>query len=151
MTALGRWAGPRMTRAPWGSGLGLARTVLALGTLLATSPRVLMSPLSNGVVPPICVGLTRAGVWCAVPAGHGAAARWLSVAVLLLTASGWRPRVTGVLHWYVAWSLIANATVQDGGDQITAVLTLVLIPVTLTDPRRWHWQRPPEEIGRAHV
>jgi antimicrobial peptide system SdpB family protein len=147
LSALGGWAQPRLARAPWGSGLGLARTVLAVGTLatlLATSPRVLMSPLSNGVIPPICGGIARAGVWCVVPAGHGEAARWLSIAVLLVTASGWRPRVTGVLHWYVAWSLIANATIQDGGDQITAVLALVLIPVTLTDPRRWHWQRPPE-------
>lgn len=147
LSALGRWAQPRLARAPWGSGLGLARTLLAAGTLatlLATSPRVLMSPLSNGVIPPICGGMAKAGVWCVVPAGHGEAARWLSIAILLLTASGWRPRVTGVLHWYVAWSLIANATIQDGGDQITAVLTLVLIPVTLTDPRRWHWQRPPE-------
>jgi antimicrobial peptide system SdpB family protein len=150
LAAIGRWAGPRLARAPWGSGLGLARTVLAagtLGTLLSTSPRVLLTPLSNGVVPPICVGASRAGVWCAVPAGHGEVARWLSVLVLVLTASGWRPRLTGVLHWYVAWSLIANVTIQDGGDQITAVLTLVLIPVTLTDPRRWHWQRPPSSTA----
>ncbi|GAA5179624.1 membrane protein [Rugosimonospora acidiphila] len=147
LCALGRWAQPRLARAPWGSGLGLARTVLAVGTLatlLATSPRVLMSPLSNGVIPPICGGIAKAGVWCVIPAGHGEAARWLSITVLLLTASGWRPRVTGALHWYVAWSLMANATIQDGGDQITAVLTLVLVPVTLTDSRRWHWQRPPE-------
>jgi len=44
----------------------------------------------------------------------------------------------------VSWSLVANATIQDGGDQITTVLTLLLIPVALTDPRRWHWQRTPE-------
>lgn len=152
---LGRRARPRMATAPWGSGLGLARTLLALstlGTLLATSPWVLLSPLAGGMVPPSCGGLAGAGVWCTVPAGHGELARWLSVAVLAVVASGWRPRVTGVLHWYVSWSLVANVTIQDGGDQITAVLTLLLIPVTLTDPRRWHWQRPPErEIGTAWV
>lgn len=152
---LGRWARPRMATAPWGSALGLARTLLALstlGTLLATSPQVLLSPLAGGVVPPSCGGVDGIGVWCTVPAGHGEAARWVSVAVLAVVASGWRPRITGVLHWYVSWSLIANVTIQDGGDQITAVLTLLLVPVTLADPRRWHWQRPPErEIGTARV
>jgi antimicrobial peptide system SdpB family protein len=145
LAALGRWARPRLPAAPWASGLGLARTILALGTLgtlLATSPQVLMSPLAGQVPPPVCGGLTRAGLWCVIPAAGGQLARIAGIAVLLLTASGWRPRLTAVPHWYVSWSLIANATIQDGGDQITAVLTLLLIPVALTDPRRWHWQPP---------
>ncbi|HEX8631086.1 MAG TPA: sporulation-delaying protein SdpB family protein [Catenuloplanes sp.] len=145
LTALGRWARPRLATPPWAAGLGLARTLLALGTLgtlLATSPRVLMSPLADGTKVPVCSGISQAGVWCAVPGFHGEAARWLCVAVLVVTASGWRPRLTGVAHWYVSWSLIVNVTVIDGGDQVTAVLTLLLIPVTLTDPRRWHWERP---------
>lgn len=143
---IGRWAGPRMRQAPWGSGLGLARTLLALGTLgtlLATSPKTLMSPLADGSVPPTCRGITEAGLWCLAPAGGGELARWLSVAVLVVVAIGWRPRFTGVAHWYVAWSLMANATVLDGGDQITTVLALLLVPVTLADPRRWHWQHLP--------
>jgi antimicrobial peptide system SdpB family protein len=130
--------------------LGLARTVLALGTLgtlLATSPRVLMSPLATGARPPICTGVHGAGIWCLVPTGHGELARWLGVAILAVTATGWRPRFTAIPHWYVAWSLMVNVTVQDGGDQITAVLTLLLIPVALADPRRWHWQ--PAPAGRA--
>jgi antimicrobial peptide system SdpB family protein len=79
-----------------------------------------------------------------VPAGHGQAARALSIVVLLAVASGWRPRLTAIPHWYVAWSLLSNASILDGGDQITAVLALLLIPVALTDPRRWHWQPAPE-------
>jgi len=100
-----------------------------------------MSRLANGVVPPVCTGEGQAGIWCVAP--NLTVARWLSVAVLLVVASGWRPRFTAVFHWYVSWSLISNSTIQDGGDQITAVLTLLLIPVCLTDSRRWHWQRPP--------
>jgi antimicrobial peptide system SdpB family protein len=153
LTALGRWAAPRLAHSPWASGLGLARTLLALstlGTLLATAPAVLLSPLSDGTVPPVCDGLFRAGVWCVVPAGHGEAARWLSVAVLLLVASGWRPQLTGIPHWYVVWSLLGNVTIRDGGDQIVAVLALLLVPVTLTDRRRWHWQ-PPTGDGRGRA
>jgi antimicrobial peptide system SdpB family protein len=155
LTTLGQWARPRLAVAPWASGLGLGRTLLALstlGTLLATSPRVLMSPLADGSTPPTCAGIARYGVWCAVPTGHGALARWLSIAVLLVVAAGWRPRFTGIAHWYVCWSLMVNASILDGGDQVVGVLALLLIPVTLTDPRRWHWQRPPEgEIGAARV
>jgi antimicrobial peptide system SdpB family protein len=150
LTSLFAWVGarvrPHFEVLPWGSGYGLARTLLAVataGTLIATAPDVLLSPLANGVVPPTCHGLTQAGVWCAVPAGHGQAARWLSIAILAVVASGWRPRFTAPAHWWVSWSLIANVTVQDGGDQITAVLTLLLLPLALTDRRRWHWQPAP--------
>ncbi|MFI6761649.1 sporulation-delaying protein SdpB family protein [Micromonospora sp. NPDC050417] len=155
LVSLGRWARPRLAEAPWGSGLGLARTLLALatlGTLLATAPSVLMSPLADGSRGPVCAGPMQAGVWCVVPAWQGEAARWLSVAILLVVASGWRPRFTGVLHWWVSWSLLVNASIVDGGDQVAAVLTLLLLPVTLTDPRRWHWQRPPDrEPGLARL
>lgn len=144
LTRFGRWARPGLTIPVWSSGIGLARTLLALGTLgtlLATEPATLMSPLANGLVPPICQGIGRAGIWCVAP--DLTVGRWLSVALLLLVVSGWRPRFTAVGHWYVSWSLIANATIQDGGDQVTGVLTLLLLPICLTDPRRWHWQAAP--------
>jgi antimicrobial peptide system SdpB family protein len=147
LSSLGRRARPAMAKSPWASGLGLARTLLALGTLgtlLATTPRTLMAPLADGTLPPTCSDLTKFGLWCVLPGGQGEVARWLSIAVLVVVAAGWRPRFTGVLHWYVAWSLMVNVSILDGGDQVTTVLTLLLIPVTLTDPRRWHWQAMPE-------
>jgi antimicrobial peptide system SdpB family protein len=140
----GRWARARVANPPWGSGLGLARTVLALGTLgtlLATPPRVLLSPLAGGVTPPLCQGIARASTWCLLP-GDPQFARWLSVGVMLVVAAGWRPRFTAIPHWWVCWSLFASVTIQDGGDQITADLALLLIPVLLADSRAWHWQRP---------
>jgi antimicrobial peptide system SdpB family protein len=137
---LGRWLRPRLAAAPWSSGLGLARTVLALGTagtLVATAPSDMATNATT------CSGLGSAGLFCAVPTWHGHLARWAAVAVLLLVASGWRPRLTAIPHWYVSWSFLANLTVLDGGDQVTSILTLLLIPVGLTDPRRWHWGHPP--------
>jgi antimicrobial peptide system SdpB family protein len=141
---LGAWARPYLLHAPWGSGLGLARSLLALGTaltLLATPTRVLLSPLASGITPPLCGGPASYSTWCVVGRGHGEAARWLSIVILLIVASGWRPRITALAHWWVSWSFIASVTIQDGGDQITAVLTLLLAPIALTDRRRWHWQR----------
>ena len=147
---LGSWTRGQLARPPWGSGAGLARTILALGTmgtLLATPPQVLMSPLADGVHPPVCAGIAQASIWCTLPQAHLQAARWLSVLILAVVASGWRPRLTGVAHWWIAWSLFASASIQDGGDQITAVLTLLLIPVTLTDSRCWHWAKPSPQAG----
>jgi antimicrobial peptide system SdpB family protein len=69
-------------------------------------------------------------------------AKLVAVFLLTLVASGWRPRVTGVLHWWLAWSVFTAITIPDGGDQITAVITLLLLPLTLTDTRRWHWTGP---------
>jgi antimicrobial peptide system SdpB family protein len=149
-TRVGRWTRARLATPPWGSGLGLARTVLALatmGTLAATPPAVLMSPLVGGTKPPVCIGISTASIWCQLPQGHFELARWLSIAILAVAASGWRPRLTGIPHWWVAWSLFASASITDGGDQATAVLTLLLIPVTLGDPRRWHWSAADPAAG----
>jgi antimicrobial peptide system SdpB family protein len=148
---VGARARPYLEQSPWGSGLGLARSLLALGTaatLLATPTRVLLSPLAGGITPPFCDGAASYSTWCVVRSGHGEAARWLSIAILLIVASGWRPRITALAHWWVSWSFIAAVTIQDGGDQITSVLTLLLVPVALTDRRRWHWQ-PDDPQRRA--
>jgi len=140
----GSWARARIADPPWGSGLGLARTVLALGTLgtlLATPPQVLFTPLENGMAPPFCTDVGRASAWCVMSAAPQLA-RWLSVGVLLAVVSGWRPRLTAIPHWWVCWSLVTSVSIGDGGDTITADLTLLLIPVLLADSRKWHWQRP---------
>jgi len=144
VAAAGAWARARIADPPWGSGLGLARTVLALGTLgtlLATPPKVLLAPLAGGITPPFCMGVARASAWCVMPADPQFA-RWLSVGILLAVASGWRPRLTAIPHWWACWSLVTSMSIGDGGDSITADLTLLLIPVLLADSRAWHWQRP---------
>ncbi len=144
----GAWARSKVVAPPWGSGLGLARTLLAagtLGTLLATPPQVLLSQEVGVPVVPACGGWQVASAWCLVP--HDPEfGRWLSAGILLVVASGWRPRLTAIPHWWVSLSLLVSITAQDGGDQITSVLTLLLIPVALTDGRTWHWQRS-EQAG----
>ena len=149
IAAAAAWARTRIADPPWGSGLGLARTVLALGTLgtlLATSPQALLAPLTGGVTPPLCPAAARASAWCLLPADPQFA-RWLSVGILLVVASGWRPRLTAIPHWWISWSLVTSVSMRDGGDTITADLTLLLIPVLLADARNWHWQRP--DPGRS--
>ena len=75
---------------------------------------------------------------------------WLRTAWvgLLLVLSGYYPRFTGVLHWLISSSVFQAANLVEGGDQITAILTLLLVPVTLLDPRRNHWQQPTGPVNR---
>ncbi|MFI7661190.1 sporulation-delaying protein SdpB family protein [Micromonospora parva] len=149
---LGRRCRPALAVAPWSSGFGLARTLLATGTcatLLVNPPAVLLSMDSAED----CTGPAAAGIWCVLPAGQGQHAAWAAIAVLVVVASGWRPRWTALPHWYISWSVIANLSALDGGDHITATLSLLLLPIALTDPRRWHWQPPPADtaIGAGRV
>jgi antimicrobial peptide system SdpB family protein len=136
--ALGRYE-------PWTNVYGLARSMLALataGTLAANPASILFRPGGGTGTPPFCSDVRAVGVFCTAP-HHLDLLRWACVALLLVVASGWRPRVTGVLHWWIAFSLQANAMVVDGGDQVSSVLTLLLLPVTLTDARKWHWDPSP--------
>jgi antimicrobial peptide system SdpB family protein len=79
--------------------------------------------------------------------------RIISIVILLIVASGWRPRYTAIFHWWIAFSLHASAITVDGGDQLTAVLTMLILPIALTDKRKWHWQPAPivEDISQAEV
>lgn len=140
-----RWA---ETETPWTNVYGVARSLLAIGTaatLLFNDSTILFRPASGITQTIICENLARVGLFCLLPA-HLEVARWAAVLILLVVASGWRPRVTGLLHCWVAYSLQTSAITLDGGDQVTAVLTLLLLPVTLTDSRRWHWTTPPERV-----
>ncbi|PTL77927.1 sporulation-delaying protein SdpB family protein [Vitiosangium sp. GDMCC 1.1324] len=155
LTRLGRLAERWASAAdPWTNVYGLARTVLALataGTLAFNKTTTLFHPAAGMAgLPPVCTSATSSlGLFCLVP-GSLELQRWLSVALLLVVASGYRPRFTGLVHWWVSFSLANNAVLVDGGDQIAMILSFLLIPVTLTDGRAWHWQAPlerPLELG----
>lgn len=139
---------------PWTNVYGLARTLLA-GSLALTLGfndlgDLFMARGGEGLVGFECgTSLAQAGLFCVADEANAQLARWLAVLVLLVAASGWRPRVTGLLHWYVAFSFQANANVIDGGDQLAAILALLLVPITLLDGRRWHWDPPDAAPGEG--
>lgn len=134
-----------LTRAdrPWTNVYGLARSMLALATLLT-----LLSDSSEHLFTPLVVAdpgvFDRSAVAGAslffLARNHLVAAKLLAIAVLVLVIVGWRPRFTALAHWWVSYSFAASASLIDGGDQVAATLTLLLLPVALTDGRRWHWQ-----------
>jgi len=126
----------------WTNTYGWARTLIALAqiaTLLASDIAHLWVPLAGRLgAPPYCYSLPQAyGFYCVV--GELAWAKWLAVVLLAVVASGWMPRWTGMLHAYLSWSAFVNINLSDGGEQTAAVVTTILVPFTLGDPRRWHW------------
>lgn len=128
---------------PWTNVYGVARSIMAISTaltLLLNDAHVLFKPAAGAPNYPKCEG--NISIFCTVPNDYVYLniIRWLCVALLLIIASGWRPRITGVVHWWIAYSIQVSALTLDGGDQAAAVFTLLLIPITLTDPRKWHWQ-----------
>lgn len=153
LTAIARALAAWSTRCdPWTNVVGIARTLLALGTAITLTfdaPHVLFRSI-EGSDGPLCVSATRAGMFC-VLGDHLELARWLAVLGLLVVASGWRPRLTAPLHWWITASYQANALVVDGGDQVAAVLTLLLLPVALTDDRVWHWWPSERRVARPHA
>lgn len=132
---------------PWSNVYGVARSLLAFAgavTLTCSPVTAVFRPGTGLPHYPICGGPRDAGLFCIVSERGGSLelARWIAVGCLLLTASGWRPRITGVIHAWVSWSFAANALLLEGGDQVQSVLAAILLPVTLGDSRRWHWSAP---------
>lgn len=127
---------------PWTNVYGLARTFLALGTLLTlvfNDTTVIFKSASGIPECPLCFDITKIGIFCLFKNYSLNVARWLSIFILILIISGWRPRLTGLLHWWISFSLNSSAITLDGGDQVANVLTFLLIPITVLDNRHSHW------------
>lgn len=137
------------TRAnPWTDVYGLGRTLLALSgaaVLAFNEAHVLFHPAIGTPNPPACPTVSSLSLFCLLPGEYADLARWIAVVILLIVASGWRPRITGVLHWWVSYSFMSTGVLVTGGEAITALLTLLLLPITLNDPRTWHWESLDEE------
>lgn len=132
--------------APHTRHFGWSRSLLATGTawtLAATDTSVLFRATAGGGVAPVCDRITSASAYCLLSSQD--LAKWLSVAFLLVVASGWRPRLTCVPHYWLTASFSATATLVDGSDHVATTLAALLMPVGLTDSRRWHWEPTPPQ------
>jgi antimicrobial peptide system SdpB family protein len=145
LAKLGRAALDWSWTPPWTNLYGAVRSLYATGTiitLVGNDPHTLFAPgPPRYLAAATCEGANRLGFFCLVPRDRLELARWLAVTVLAVTASGWRPSLTALPHWWISLSVATASGVADGGDRITSVITFLLLPLALTDPRRWHWQQ----------
>jgi antimicrobial peptide system SdpB family protein len=130
---------------PWTNMYGLARSMIAIATaftLLFNDVEVFFRPTSDTSIYPNCDN-NIVTIFCLVPNDYFYLniIRWVCIAILFLVVSGWRPQITGILHWWISYSFHQSAVTIDGGENVAAVITLLLIPVTLCDPRKNHWSK----------
>lgn len=129
---------------------GVGRSFLALGnliTLLFTPMQALIVPVGSSsgavctnirVVSLLCVGNPAAGLeW----------RRWAMIVILLVVASGYRPRFTALPHVWVTLTIGGSMTLPDGGDAIALTISLLIVPLAFADGRTWHWQPPTKALS----
>src|SRR5437588_9408802 len=119
------WAEALAMTSPWTNVYGVARTMLALATaatLITSSTETLFRPALGFPGVPACVGAGRFSFFCLIPREDLELAQAIAAAILLVVASGWRPRLTGVPHWWISYSFAVSATIPDGGDQVIQIL-----------------------------
>ena len=146
LSAAGKWARDwAHATYPWTNVYGVARSLLALAsalTLVFSPMSTLFFPVYGADPASRCQGVARVTAFCLAPSPSHEIVRALMVVALLVIASGWRPRWTAPLHAFIAFSLANNLSILDGGDQVALDLSLLLLPIALTDRRRWHWDPP---------
>jgi antimicrobial peptide system SdpB family protein len=70
-------------------------------------------------------------------------AKLISILILLISIIGYFPQITILFQTWVHISLCNSVLEIDGGDQIAANLSLILIPICIFDSRKNHWQKVP--------
>lgn len=115
----------------WTNTVAIARCSLAFGTLLTLVTN------DTEILFPVCNGIDILNIFCLT--GNVELGKWIAVATLLAVIWGIYPRITCLMHWWVSYSFIRSVAVPDGGDHITAILTLLLLPYCLADSRKSHW------------
>lgn len=140
---LSQWTNQRITSFnPWTNVYGLVRSIFAFSlfiTLFFNDATLLFRPSSGN---PTWVKTDTLSMFSFVPETSFALnlIRIICLILLLVVMSGWRPRVTSLFHLYIAYSINSGATTIDGGEQVNLVMALLLLPIALTDNRKWHWQ-----------
>ncbi|MCU1480739.1 MAG: hypothetical protein JWQ19_1525 [Subtercola sp.] len=136
---------------PWGSVLGLSRSLMAMSlalTLVATPPTVLFSTLYGSSRGAACEGMRSLSAFCLVPIDQLVVVQYLTAGLLGIVVTGFWPGVLAVPFAYVIASFEWATSLPDGGDQVALIVALLLIPIGLTDRRRNHWNSAlPESVS----
>ena len=87
---------------PFNNVYGIARTLLAFGTLstlLFHDINVLLRPAGLDKVSPFpeYVDIGKLSIFYILSSDYFNIAKWLCIIILVLVISGWRPRITGIL------------------------------------------------------
>ncbi|WP_171006263.1 hypothetical protein [Chryseobacterium sp. 2VB] len=65
----------------------------------------------------------------------------ITLFILALVILGIYPRFLAILHWWATYSTFYTMFIIEGGDQISVIVTLLLIPICILDKRRFGWSK----------
>ncbi|MGX1695282.1 sporulation-delaying protein SdpB family protein [Microbacterium keratanolyticum] len=117
----------------------VGRSLLALAQisiLLFTPYTHLMQTVLGQGDGPRCGGVRAASIYCLGASAPAWVPTVLMLSVLALVAFGVFPVFVAPFHAWVSFSMAASFTVPDGGDQVAAALSLLLIAVAFGDNRK---------------
>lgn len=121
----------------------VGRTLIALAQisiLLFTSWANLTTDVLGRDPETYCSGIATGSIFCLIPGqrsnSFGAV---VVIAICLLVVSGVLPRFTGVLHFWVSFSLYSSLSLPDGGEAVATIATLLILILTLADGRLFAW------------
>lgn len=126
---------------PWTRTIGLARTLIALEaalTYILTPSTILFSP-AKGALALRCDATISMAAWpCWLPESAVQPTQWAAGVACLVIAAGVLPFLTAIPLVLMLLALSSVSAAPDGGDQLAAILGLLLLPVSLAD-WRVHW------------
>lgn len=132
---------------------GVGRSLICFAELtvvLVTPSKALLTPvltISDGAR---CGGVRAASAYCLVGGtSHAEYARWILVAALLVAAVGYRPRWTAIPQLWAIYSIAVSITVPDGGESVGLIMSLLMLPILLTDNRTWQWSPPAKPLHQS--
>ncbi|PQJ11363.1 hypothetical protein CJD36_006060 [Flavipsychrobacter stenotrophus] len=138
--------------------IALARLLLALGMLLtilcndmsivANHNYKRLPEYSAKHSSTISVPLKQLDLFMVMPPG---VAKGVVVVILLLVMTGFYPKVTGVLHFIACFSYHNYFLIVNGGDEITFVMSLLLLPLCLSDPRKNQWRHVETTASQGNI
>jgi len=142
MNLLSIYKSKLFTNNPFTNVYGLARAILAFGTLITILFNDIYTLFDKEIFTKLSeldTFLTKVNLFSLLGYENLLFSKIIIALILIVVIIGYFPRYTGILHWWVAFSYNSLSILIDGGDQLTSVLTFLLIPITLLDSRKNHW------------
>lgn len=126
---------------PYTSVYGLGRSLVALSTLITLlfSPYHILFDETIFNIYKIVDSYDYLNLYVILGFKNILLTKWISIIILFFVIIGIYPQITGILHFWIAYSFLRSSAILEGGDQINVILTFFFIPLTLLDSRKNHW------------
>lgn len=133
---------------PYSMTYGLGRSLIALGTLLVfifNDFHLLFDEKALNILSNSEFVFNKFSFFAFIGYEKLWLSKILSITILIMVISGFVPRITGLLHFWISYSFYHSAVILDGGDQIAVIFSFLLIPLTILDRRINHWNKEVEQ------